>query len=428
MHARRPNQVTVFVTDGDQRAALAVVRSLGRRGVSVVVGEHEQPSLASSSKYCARRVAYPSPYEHRAAFENFLVDFVARERVDVVIPVGDAATHAVARNWDLLSRHTSLATPPLAAFERVTDKSQLIELAADCGVPIPRTWAVNGVGSLNSVVNRVEYPAVVKPVRSRIPTDIGWVPANVHYAESERDIRRLYREVEYLAAYPSLIQQRIAGAGIGFFVLFDRGRLLATFSHRRLREKPPSGGVSVLSESIATDARLEEYARRMLGGLGWHGVAMMEFKQDDRTGDFFLIEVNGRFWGSLQLAIDAGVDFPYLACQLALGDHPKVSRTFRVGVRHSWLLGVLDNLLLRLRKSDRELSLPSAARSRPRVLLDFLRPTKPGLGPASTWDDPYPFFYELRQYARNWAERATTKRVDAQDRSEITVAGPSLPS
>ena len=111
------------------------------------------------------------------------------------------------------------------------------------------------------------------------------------------------------------------------FALFDRGRLVAEFSHRRLREKPPAGGASVLSESLPVDPRLREFALRMLGPIGWHGVAMMEYKQDRRTGDFVLMEVNGRFWGSLELAVAAGVDFPFLACQLARAFGPRRRRS-----------------------------------------------------------------------------------------------------
>ena len=82
---------------------------------------------------------------------------------------------------------------------------------------------------------------------------------------------------------------------------------------------------------------------------------MLEYKQDHRSGVPFLMEVNGRFWGSLQLAVDAGVDFPYLCCQLALGQAPDVPASYTVGVRSRWLLGDLDHLLLRVFHSDRDL-------------------------------------------------------------------------
>jgi predicted ATP-grasp superfamily ATP-dependent carboligase len=391
----------VLVTDGDQRPALAIVRALGRRGSVVLVGSDRRRSLASASKYCRRSLTYPSPSVSRQAFDGFLLDFVRRERVDVVVPVTDVTTQAVCAHQDALRRYCAMAVPPLEAFELVTDKSRLLERAKECGIPVPQTRFVHGPGALSAQVEGLEYPAVVKPFRSRIRTKHGWQLASVHYARTEHDLRRLYSETSYLASHPSLIQPRIMGPGIGVFVLFDRGTLLTGFAHRRIREKPPAGGVSVLRESIPLDPELRDHAIRLLGPIGWHGVAMLEFKQDSRSGTCFLMEVNGRFWGSLQLAIDAGINFPILACEMAIGRQPAVSRPYTVGVKSRWLLGDLDHLLLRLFKNGRELHLPPSAPSKLRTIVDFLKFVEPNLHyEVIDFEDPRPFVYELGQSAR----------------------------
>jgi predicted ATP-grasp superfamily ATP-dependent carboligase len=390
-----------FVTDGDQRPALAITRSLGRRGVCVLVGAEQSLSLASSSKYCVRHVTYPSPYRDPEAFDRFLLDFVQREHVDVVVPVIDVTTHLVARNRDALEQHCAVAAPPFEAFDLVANKWRLLQRAARCGIAIPHTHVVDAVSGLKGALSQIEYPAVVKPVRSRIPTDLGWLVGTVHYAHSEVDLLHLYRTVDYLACHPSLIQERIVGPGRGLFVLCDRGRLCAAFAHRRLRERPPSGGMSVLCESVALDPQLRDDAMRLLGPLGWHGVAMLEYKQDRRTGKVFLMEVNGRFWGSLQLAVDAGVDFPYLSYQLALGQRPEVPLTYQIGVKSRWLLGDLDHLLLRLFRSDRDI--PDWAPSKRRTLFEFLKFFAPSMRyDVFHWNDARPAVYELRDYTKDY--------------------------
>jgi predicted ATP-grasp superfamily ATP-dependent carboligase len=395
-----------LVTDGNQRAALAVTRSLGRRGISVFVGEEEPESLAGSSRHCQRRVLYPSPYRDREGFRSFLADFVAREGVDIVVPVTDVTTAAVSLDQERLRHHTALAVPPFEAFEAVTDKASALEAAARIGIPIPATHVVDGVAGLAGIAGRIQFPAVVKPARSRIRSGRGWATTRVHYAASEVDLYRLYEHTDYLASHRSLIQERIVGPGVGLFVLFDRGRLLTAFAHRRLREKPPSGGVSVLCESVPAPAELREDASRLLGPLGWHGVAMLEYKLD-AAGVRHLIEVNGRFWGSLQLAVDAGVDFPYLSCQLALGRRPEVPASYRVGLRNRWLLGDLDHLLARLLHAPGELALPPGAPSRWRTLIDFASSTRPGIGDqVASGDDPRPFLHELSHYARSLSASA----------------------
>jgi predicted ATP-grasp superfamily ATP-dependent carboligase len=388
----------VFVTDGDQRPALAITRSLGRRGIEVIVGEARSASLASSSRYAASHRTYPSPYADPRAFDRFLDDLVARERVDVVIPVTDVTTYMVARRQNELREHTAVAAPPFEAFDFVSDKGRLLRQAATCGVSIPRTFFVDGATSVRRIVSHLEYPTVIKPCRSRIPTDSGWLSTMVHYASSKRDLLRLYDTIDYLASTPSMIQERVIGPGTGIFLLCDHGRLLTVFAHRRLREKPPSGGVSVLSESIPVDRYLRDEAMSLLGPLGWHGVAMVEYKEDRRTGRHVLMEVNGRFWGSLQLAVDAGIDFPYLCYRLALGKPIDLPPAYTVGVKSRWLLGDLDHLLIRLFGRRRE-GLPMES-SRLLALIDFLRYPKRGSQDVFRRDDPRPMFHELLQYLR----------------------------
>jgi predicted ATP-grasp superfamily ATP-dependent carboligase len=185
-------------------------------------------------------------------------------------------------------------------------------------------------------------------------------------------------------------------------MLFDRGRLICEFGHRRLREKPPAGGVSVLRESTVVAPSLRQHATRLFSGLRWHGVAMTEFKQDAQTGALYLMEVNGRFWGSLQLAIDAGLDFPWLVSQLALGRRPYSGPPYRVGVRSRWLLGDLDHLYLRLFKTNHELQLPPSSPSRVRTVVDFLKFQQQGMQyEIARFDDFRPFLHELALAARD---------------------------
>lgn len=87
--------------------------------------------------------------------------------------------------------------------------------------------------------------------------------------------------------------------------------------HRRIREVPPSSAAESTYNS-----ELLKLGRKILELLNWHGVAMVEFRRDSATGEFKLIEINPKFWGTLDLAIAAEIDFPHLAVQMAtLGFH-----------------------------------------------------------------------------------------------------------
>jgi predicted ATP-grasp superfamily ATP-dependent carboligase len=206
------------------------------------------------------------------------------------------------------------------------------------------------------------------------------------------------------SAYPVLLQRHVAGAGEGFFALRWGGRTMATFAHRRVREKPPSGGVSVYRESIPLHARLVEPGLRLLDALDWQGVAMVECKREAGTDREVIMEVNGRFWGSLQLAIDAGVDFPELLARCAAGEAVPASSHYRTGVRSRWFWGDVDHLYLRLRDGG--------AGSPLRAVLDFLC-VRPGRDREEIWRwrDPLPFLLETLRRLTPGINGATSKNT-----------------
>jgi predicted ATP-grasp superfamily ATP-dependent carboligase len=177
------------------------------------------------------------------------------------------------------------------------------------------------------------------------------------------------------------------------------GRIVAAMAHRRLREKPPSGGVSVLRETQLLDPGIHRMAAEVLEGLEWSGVAMVELKIEEKTGRPYIMEVNGRFWGSLQLAIDAGVDFPALLVSAALGEPLREVKSYKVGVRSRWILGDLDHLLARMRRSPEALHLPPGAPSRTEAIAGFLGAFAPPVrSEVFRWSDPGPFVREVGQW------------------------------
>jgi len=187
---------------------------------------------------------------------------------------------------------------------------------------------------------------------------------------------------------------------VGVFLLLWNGELRAAFSHRRIREKPPSGGVSVYRESIPLDPELLARSRALLERFEWDGVAMIEYKLDERTGTPYLMEINGRFWGSLQLAVDAGVDFPALLAGVALGGDPAPVTAYRTGVRSRWWWGDVDHLLARLRRSPEDLALPPGSPGRWRALADFLTVRRADRNEILRRSDPGPFLHETGQWLR----------------------------
>jgi predicted ATP-grasp superfamily ATP-dependent carboligase len=390
----------VLVTDGDERAALAVTRALGARGIEVMVGAEQKKSLAAASKYCAKSFAYPSPYRDPRGFLDCLLGAVTSRKVDALFPISDIAMHVIGPRKGDFERHTHMPIPDYKIFEETSDKYRLMKSALELSVAIPDTIFVSG-GDIHEISDQIgSFPVVVKPSCSLVQTETGWQKTSVHYAYHADEVRNLYRQHEYLRR-PSLIQQRVLGEGQGIFALMNDGKPLALFAHRRIREKPPSGGVSVLRESIPLDKALVEPALRLLQHVRWHGVAMVEFKIDHASKVPVLMEVNGRFWGSLQLSIDAGMNFPWLLFQMATGRIASLPESrYQNGIKSRWLLGDLDHLLMRLLKTEEILNLPPGYSSRWKCAGDFLREFKGTRNEIERLQDPAPWCYEWKKYAK----------------------------
>ena len=389
----------VLITDGNERSALATTRSLGRRGIQVVVGASEGRCLAGVSRYCWRSFTYPSPYTHPNEYVSRLLEVIRECEISVFFPMSDLALHLVAQQFSEFDPLVRIPIPGLEIIHTLTDKCYLMRLAETLGIPIPETTFVPNAEAQEILSSIESFPVVVKPGRSATRINGVWQKTAVQYAPDSGALHRLYRENDYLRL-PSLIQRRVYGEGHGIFALMNHGKPVALFAHRRLREKPPSGGVSVMSESIPLPQPITSYALRLLEHVGWHGVAMVEFKLDEQSKEPMLMEVNGRFWGSLQLAIDAGLDFPFLLYSLACrGQADPPIGNYRIGVKLRWLLGDLDHLILRIRRRNSKLHLPQSCPSRLKELVDFLRFYEHDLHYETLrFNDTAPFILELSQY------------------------------
>jgi predicted ATP-grasp superfamily ATP-dependent carboligase len=410
----------VLVTDAEQRSALAVVRSLGRVGHHVEVASSRVASLAGGSRFAKAEHVVPDPASGAEAFVRALGDLVRDQGIDMLVPMTDVSASVA---LSLREQHRSLLIPfpPRTTWESVADKAALMEAAAELGVPVPRQVVVRGSGGDRAEIlalgAEVGWPLVVKPHRSAVVGIDGVERFGVRLVADASQLDEVLANCAQ-GAFPVLVQERVQGPGLGGFFLAVDGEVVASFAHKRLREKPPTGGVSVLRESVPLREDLRRYSEALLGHYGWSGVAMVEFKEDARTGTPYLMEINGRFWGSLQLAIDSGVDFPRLLLERLDGSVAGGSQgggaagrsssetPYRVGVRSRWLWGDVDHLiwLLRAPRGYREAN--PALPGRATALLRFLVPWSPGVRyEVLRLSDPLPFVRESALWFREVLRR-----------------------
>lgn len=322
----------VLITDGHWAKTLAATRSLGRRGIRVTVGESTALATTFFSRYCARRLVYPSPHTRPEAFIEALARELKREHYTMVLPMEERTTLLLARHREELESLTFLPLTDFASLDRARRKDEVLKLAGRLGVPAPVTLFPRHLAEVREQLEHLPLPAVIKP-------RLGSGSAGIRYVRRREDLWPVYLQAHERAPLP-LIQEYIpeGGPAVGVSFLFDRRhRPVAHFAHKRLRQYPLTGGPSTLRESIA-DPLVQEMGERLLTALEWYGVAMVEFRYDPRDGLPKLMEINPRFWGSLPLAVYAGVDFPYLIFQLAQGQPLSGPSAYALEKRCRWIL------------------------------------------------------------------------------------------
>src|SRR5436309_5286283 len=388
--------MSILVTDASGNHALAVVRSLGRRGLRIIAADGRRCGQAGFSRFCAARAVYPSPEHGIDAFLGGLCRVLDAFRPELLMPMTEQTILAMTAGRAEIESRVRLAPLPSPQALRVAfDKQATIGLAATLGIAVPRTVVLRDPSDVAALPSRLSYPAVIKPRRSECLTADGRVvPGGApEYCFRAADLEAAYLSVHRRSPLP-LIQEFIPGEGYGISALYDRGRARALFAHRRLRMIQPTGSGSSLRESIPPPPDMAEAARTLLEALSWHGVAMVEFKRDARDGRPRLMEINGRFWNSLPLAIASGVDFPFLLYTLAVEGTCPERFDYRIGVRCRWLAGDLKHLARVL--GGRPAGWTDSYPSRLRTVLDFLKPAGKDLHYDDLWlADPLPFFIAL---------------------------------
>jgi predicted ATP-grasp superfamily ATP-dependent carboligase len=381
--------VNVIVLDGNENQAVACVRSLSRAGHYVIVGASSGWSKAGWSRGCGSTFRYTAPRDNAASFVGDIVAMLRVAPKALILPMTERTTLPLSEHRAAVEAAGGRLVLPahetvLAAF----DKAATTKLAASLGLVVPRTVALATTADAEGFASSARFPVVLKPRSSQELSPSGQLRATGAplYARTPAEFAAAFAKMRERSS-AVLVQEFVGGAGAGYFALMHHGELRAEFAHRRIRDVRPTGSGSALRVSAAMDPRLREAGLAVLRALAWHGVAMVEFRVLDDGTPIFL-EVNGRFWTSLPLAVYAGIDFPALLAQLSERGDIASSTQYRVGVRCRWMLGDFRHLIEVLRGPPR--GFPGAFPKRLESLRDFLLPVAGTYHDNFTLRDPLP--------------------------------------
>lgn len=394
--------MTALVTCGHTRAGLAAVRALGRGRCAVAVAGPSRPALAMWSRYATATLLVPDAGSEARRFAEVVAEEAGGRRCDLILTATDNALWALSRWRDQLPEGARRVMPPHDAIARSLDRTALYDRARALGIPCIDTLRVEGPDGIEPALRKLarmgHVPVIVRPLVPWVEREDGTrrVAESIP-VESLAELRRLLYAREELVRAGCLLEPRPEGRWLAYGAVCDDGRPICEVFQERLRERGDLSGVSTLARTHAPDDELRAMARTVLESLSWQGPALVEmFRGED--GVLRLVNVIGRLWGSLQLAVNAGVNVPMLCEALARGAPlPKIIGVAEPDHVWRWVVGDLEVMAKRAGRLVRRLEGTGVFRRRfaaVRQLLDLddLLQARPDVFDV---DDPLPFVLEL---------------------------------
>ena len=327
-----------IVVGGDYQG-LGIVRSVGRQGWPVCVLDDER-SIARFSRYTTHNVRVPDLRDETATIDALLA---TGRRLGlegwVIFPTREETVACVSRHRDVLGALYRVPTPAWESVRLAWDKRQTYALAAELGIPIPRTWYPRTIEDVDEI--DVSGPFALKPaIKENFVYATG---AKAWRADTLDELRLLVgRALDLVGDGEVMVQELIPGdrnSQLAFCAFFKDGRSVGRLTARRLRQHPPEFGRASTYVQTVDVPELIDLAERFLRAMGYYGLVEVEFKRDARDGVPKLLDVNARTWGYHSIGAAAGVDFPALLMADQLGETVD-SFTARQGVR--WMRVTTD--------------------------------------------------------------------------------------
>lgn len=308
----------ILVLGLTNKTGLAIARNLNKNACTVDA-VYFTDVAARYSKHIRKSYDLGNPEQDVVAFVSKLINLLNSQKYDALIPVNDAALEICRLNKVLLSKQVRIVG--LNADESYCfsiDKSTLLNLGREIGLSVPKGFLISNLTDYTELnKENLLFPLVAKPVSSAKIHNNKLLSFSVKICANELQLHDFVRENVNCTAI--LIQEFVVGYGIGYNFIADQGEILNAYVHKRVNEYQ---GVSTLRESLpASTYGLSEKMTELVARMNWSGVGMVEFKVSP-DGTLYLMEFNGRFFGSTELSVKCGINLPHLFLQRFILDSP----------------------------------------------------------------------------------------------------------
>ena len=323
------------IGNGGEWSGYPVVRELGKRGYKVYAFLQKKNSPLCHSKYL-RGGKYQIPKKINAQMLKIIIYFCRIKNIKKIICLDEDIKLFIIQNLNLF-KDINYAFPSEKSMEIAISKSKSTEFAKNLGIPVPKTLRFTSKEEVKKVEHDFNHPLVIKG-------EGGVSSSHIRYAHNREQLQKYFDEIYILEKSISSssplphIQEYIGGPTYLSQAIVQNGKTKVVIPHYKFREWPLSGGVSSRAKTIA-EPKLVKYMTKMLNALKWHGEAGMEWKYDVERDDFFFMEMNPRFEGSVDLAIKSGVNLPIILVDI-IDEIPVPDKIhYNCPVHYRWFYG-----------------------------------------------------------------------------------------
>lgn len=334
-----------IITDGLWRKSVSAIRSIGKRGINVFVTGDTILTVGMWSKFCKKKKKIANSSANPEKFGSDLLKILNSYFKPVLFPMEESTIKWCCDNYELIKDKCYTLLPKKENMGIALCKALTMKQAQKININCPKTYFPTNYKDLEKIIQKEKLDDyVIKPYR-------GSGSSGLLYGSTSKEISLK----EHWEKFGKLIlQERIpsSGEGVGVSIIMDKNsNVKGVFCHKRLEQYPNSGAPSTQRIGII-NKKLIDNSIKLLKSINWIGVAMVEWKYNINTKEYALMEINPRFWGSLELAVRSGVDFPFLYYQLAKNRNVKAITNYSINTKCRWLIP--GDILRYITKKDKE--------------------------------------------------------------------------
>jgi predicted ATP-grasp superfamily ATP-dependent carboligase len=388
---------SIIVLSVNTPIGLTILRDLAEQGYRTI-GIGADGCIGHASKHCHQS-------EIRATTKELLIkqltSLAEAHPISCLIAISESDIALLNEHRQILEPKLKLLIPESRQMEIVLDKATTMSYAKSVGIQCPQTWTVNEFSELESISRDLRFPLVLKwanplQVQQQLQKQ-GLTLHKLLYALDYQQLCELLRPYQSIGCFP-LIQTYCHGVGLGQFFLCKDGEVHLEFQHIREHEWPPEGGTSTRCRSVDLSQHQAclEQSKALLKKINWQGVAMVAYRFCAKRRQYILMEINGRFWGSLALSYHSGIGFASGLVKLFGYDEPVKQVTYRL-VSAIYMIPELKRLL-RISFQQKAINDPvckaSAGHGLWSLITSYCSFTCHYF--VFSWKDPNPFFKDMQ--------------------------------